>query len=141
MGFDDPGGTPIAIREQTAELVDNFVGVQAYGLGVVSNERAREDARRPFREVVSFQSEPEIRSYFRDGDYGLDADPAPFTFTAQAGPEGLSVRHENLSTEQRSSRTISEKITKIRSMHHDFALQFCNVRSASMTVFVDAIPV
>ena len=64
--LDQPLGAAVADGEQPAELVDDFVGVEADRAGVVAHERAGEDAGRPAREVVAFQPVPELRADLRD---------------------------------------------------------------------------
>src|SRR3982751_1090217 len=95
LRFDDAPGASIPVRKEAAEFVDDFVCIQADGLGVIADERAREDAGGPLRKVVAFQAEPEIRTHFGDGHNRFDADAAPFAFTPKAGTEGVSIRHED----------------------------------------------
>ena len=131
LRFDDACGPAIAVRKEPAELVDDFVGVQADGLRVIANEGTREYSGWPLGKVVAFEPEPEIGADFRDRHYGFDADPAPFTLAAQAGAEGVSVRHEELETEQRSSRTISTRDRQrsapcVRAYHLIFVIEMAH---------------
>jgi hypothetical protein len=109
LRFDDARGTTIAVRKEAAELVDNFVGVEANRLRVVADERAREDAGRPLGKVIALESKPEIGADFSDGNNRFDADTATFPFASETGTESVSVRHEKPGKEQRSSRAISTK--------------------------------
>jgi len=89
----DPRRTAIALRKQTAELVDDVIGVEADGFGVVAHERAREETAGPLGEVVGFEPDPEL-----DADVGLcrdgfERDTAAFAFTPQPGSEGVAFRH------------------------------------------------
>src|SRR4026207_867397 len=126
LRLDDPRGASSAVRKQATELVDDFVGIETNGFGVVANKRAGEDARRPLREVVALQSKPEIGAAFRDGHYRFDADAAPFPFASKAGTKGISVRHADPGEEQRSSRTISHEIFNVRRLCSRVQLHFCN---------------
>ena len=91
--LDHPLGAAVADGEQPAELVDDFVGVEADGAGVVAHERAGEDAGRPAREIVVLQAVPELRAHLGDRRDGFQRNAAALAFAPQAGSEGFPVRH------------------------------------------------
>jgi hypothetical protein len=94
LGLDEPRGAANALWIKTAELVNDVVGVEANGLGIVANERTRKDAGRPLGEVVALEACPEVGANLGNGDDGVDTDAAPLTFAAQSGTESVSIRHE-----------------------------------------------
>jgi len=58
---DETLGATITLSKGAAELVDRGFGIDADGDRVLPYVRAREDARRPPRQIVSFEAPPEIR--------------------------------------------------------------------------------
>ena len=89
-------GAAISEREQAAELVDDFVGVEADRAGVVADERPGEDARRPARKVVPFERVPQVPADLGDRGDGLDGDTAPLALSAKPGAECIALGHEGL---------------------------------------------
>src|SRR5262245_39302128 len=90
---DERSGTAIAKREQPAEVVHHFVGVESHRLCVVTNEGTREDAFRPSREVVAFQPYPELDADVGQRRDGLQRNPPALAFAAQPGTEGIPFGH------------------------------------------------
>ncbi len=73
---------PVADGKQSAELVDDLVGIEADRPGVVADERTGEDPRRPAREVVAFQAFPQIDPDLGDRGDGIERNAAPFALRA-----------------------------------------------------------
>ena len=71
LRLDQPFGAAVADREQPAELVDDFVGVESDRFRVVANERTGEDPGRPARKVVALEAIPQLRAHFGDRGNGL----------------------------------------------------------------------
>jgi hypothetical protein len=117
--LDQTCGAPVALREEAAEFVDEFVRVEADRFRVVADERAREDAARPLREIVALEPDPEIRADLGYRREGFDADAAPLTFAAQPGAEGVSFRHENSPQQQVLRRAPAATIGRIPVSRHD----------------------
>ena len=96
LRLNQAAGSAIPEREQAAELVDDFVGVEADGAGVVADERPGENSRWPARKVVSFERLPQVPADLGDRGYGLDRDASPLALSAKTGAECIALGHEGL---------------------------------------------
>jgi hypothetical protein len=61
MFADKPLGSTITLRKGAAELVDGRFGIDSDSDGVLPHVGAREDSGRPPRQIVSFETPPEIQ--------------------------------------------------------------------------------
>ena len=72
LRLDQSAGAAVANGKEAAEFIDRFVGVEADRAGVIADEGAREDTRRPPRKVVALEPLLQVAANLGDRGYGID---------------------------------------------------------------------
>ena len=100
------GAAVAPFREQAAELVDHFVGVEPDALGVVAHVAAREDTLGPAGQVAVFQRLPELDAELGLGGQLLEGDALSFAGCPEDRPK-VSFSSRTSFTEAKSLPTKS----------------------------------
>ncbi len=125
--LNQPADAAIAEWEQAAELVHHFVGVETNGAGVIADEGAGEDPRRPPRKVVPFEPVPEVPADLGHRSNGLDRNAPALTLSAKSGPECIPVGHEKALKDSKSRAGAMPLIPAVLSSSGLRTAQFCNL--------------